>query len=109
MPLQNTRWLTVTNIALGVFVVFCLLLIAVETICDAIAKLRRHLGYEAELDQDMDRMFGPHPEMEEPRPGSLPRFCACMKRVREQLKKGGLATAQFFQHAIHYTGHPRRH
>jgi hypothetical protein len=107
MLLPNTRWLTLTNVLLGVVVVLCLLLVAVGVLCDVISKLRRFRSYERELDRDMEKAFGPQPAALSPdsRRGVLGRFCSCLTRARTAL-------AEFLQHAIrnrrHLHGHFRR-
>jgi hypothetical protein len=50
-------WLTLTNIVLGVLVVFCVLFLVIGSICETVSRLRRERSYEAELDHDMREMF----------------------------------------------------
>ena len=54
----RTIYLVVTNIVLGAAVVLLILAVATGTLCDFIVKLKRRHDAEAELDQDMHRMFG---------------------------------------------------
>ena len=59
----KTFWLTVTNIALGAFVVICFLVIAVGLLCEVLRRPRKRKSYRAELNHDMHEMFGfPHPQ-----------------------------------------------
>ena len=54
----RTLWLVVTNIALGAAVVLLILGIVTGTLCELIVKLKKRHDAEAELDRDMQRMFG---------------------------------------------------
>ena len=61
MTVQNTSWLTLTNILLGAAVVLCALIVAVGACCGVLSELKKRRSYEAELDRDMDAMFALHP------------------------------------------------
>jgi hypothetical protein len=58
MGSPETFWLTLTNIVLGVAVVLCLLIMALGVCCKALAKLKKDRSYDAELNRDMEEMFG---------------------------------------------------
>jgi hypothetical protein len=64
MPLiRQTFWLTAMNIALGALVALCCLATLVGSLYEALSRLRKRRSYAAELNHDMEQMFGP------PRPG----------------------------------------
>ena len=54
----RTIWLVATNIALGSAVVLLILGVVTGTLCELIVKLKRRHAAWAELDRDMQRMFG---------------------------------------------------
>ena len=54
----KTFWLTVTNIALGAFVVICFLVVVAGLICEALRGPRKRRSDRAEVDHDMHEMFG---------------------------------------------------
>ena len=59
----KTFWLTVTNIALGAFVVICFLVIAAGVLCEVLQGPRKRRSDRAELNHDMHEMFGfPQPQ-----------------------------------------------
>jgi len=60
MIAQNTSWLTLTNILLGVAVVLCAVIAALGACYGVLSSLKKRKSYEAELDHDMDEMFPPH-------------------------------------------------
>lgn len=55
---SRTFWLVVTNIALGVAVVVLILGVVTGALCENLLKLKRRHTALAELDRDMQRMFG---------------------------------------------------
>ena len=59
LGLPKTWWLVFTNIALGVVVVLCLLTVVVGLLYEVISRLRRRRLYRAELNHDMQELFGP--------------------------------------------------
>jgi len=61
MTVQNTSWLTLTNVLLGAAVVLCALFVALGASCELLAKLIKRKSYEAQLDHDMDEMFASAP------------------------------------------------
>ena len=92
----DTRWLTATNILLGAFVAVCFVIIILGWICEAISSRRKRASYEAELNHDMEEMFGVVPprgaavgtvpsrkEIGPPqsRVGILARLCGCLGHV----------------------------
>lgn len=54
---HSTFWLTLTNIVLGAAVVLCLVVIALEALCEAYSHHRRWRSYDVELNHDMQEMF----------------------------------------------------
>ena len=54
----RTIWLVATNIVLGAALVLLILVLVTGTICDLIVKLKRRHAAWAELDRDMQHMFG---------------------------------------------------
>jgi len=54
----KTFWLTVTNIALGAFVVACFLVVAIGLLCEILRRPRQRRSDRAELNHDMHVMFG---------------------------------------------------
>ena len=56
---QQTFWLTAMNIALGALVVLGCLAAAAGRLSGALSRLRKRRSYAAELDHDMEQMFGP--------------------------------------------------
>jgi hypothetical protein len=57
--LPQTFWLTAMNIALGALVVLGCLAAAAGRLSGALSRLRKRRSYAAELDHDMEQMFGP--------------------------------------------------
>ena len=55
----QTFWLTAMNIALGALVVLGCLAAAAGRLSGALSRLRKRRSYAAELDHDMEQMFGP--------------------------------------------------
>ena len=55
---SRTFWLVVTNIALGIAVVVLILGVLTGALCEYVLKLKRRHAAWAELDRDMQRMFG---------------------------------------------------
>jgi hypothetical protein len=55
----RTFWLTVMNIMLGAAVVLCVLATAVFLFCQLLSKSIGRSSIDAELNRDMQRMFGP--------------------------------------------------
>jgi hypothetical protein len=69
----RTFWLVVTNIVLGAAVVLLILGLATGVLCELVVKLKKRHSAWAELDRDMQRMFGVLPlpkrhHRSEPRP-----------------------------------------
>ena len=54
----RTLWLTVTNIALGVFVAACFLIVVVGLFIEILRRPGKRRRDRAELDRDMHEMFG---------------------------------------------------
>ena len=54
----RTFWLTVTNIVLGAAVVVLMLGVLTGALCEFVVKLKKRHAAWAELDRDMQRMFG---------------------------------------------------
>ena len=54
----RTFWLVVTNIALGAAVVVFILGVVTGVLCELVVKLKKRHAASAELDRDMQRMFG---------------------------------------------------
>jgi hypothetical protein len=54
----RTFWLVVTNIVLGAAVVLIILGLATGVLGELVVKLRKRHSAWAELDRDMQRMFG---------------------------------------------------
>ena len=54
----RTFWLTVTNIVLGAAVVALILGVLTGALCEFVLKLKKRHAALAELDRDMQRMFG---------------------------------------------------
>ena len=57
--LPQTFWLTAMNIALGALVVLGCLAAAAGRLSGALSRLRKRRSYAAELNHDMEQMFGP--------------------------------------------------
>lgn len=55
----RTFWLTVMNIALGAAVILCLLATTAALFGHLLSRRIRRRSIEAELNHDMQRMFGP--------------------------------------------------
>ena len=55
----QTFWLTAMNIALGALVVLGCLAAAAGRLSGSLSRLRKRRSYAAELDHDMEQMFGP--------------------------------------------------
>lgn len=56
---QDTFWLTATNIALGVLVAVCILAVAGGLLCEILSGPMKRRSYRTELKRDMREMFGP--------------------------------------------------
>jgi len=54
---SSTFWLTLTNIVLGILVVICVLMVALQALCETLSKLKRRRSYGVELNHDMREMF----------------------------------------------------
>ena len=54
-------WLVLTNVVLGAAVVVVILGIATGVLCELVAKVKRRHAAWAELDRDMQRLFGGAP------------------------------------------------
>ena len=58
----KTFWLTVTNIAMGAFVIVCFLVVGVGLVLELLRRPRQRRLDRTELNHDMAVMFGyPHP------------------------------------------------
>ena len=77
MTSPRTFWLTVTNAVLGLAVVACLLFVCAEELRAALSKRAKRRSFDAELDHDMEEMFGV------PRSRRLPRLA----RLRAWFRK----------------------
>jgi hypothetical protein len=55
---SRTFWLVVTNIALGAALVVLILGVVTGVLCELVVKLKKRHAAQAELDRDMQRMFG---------------------------------------------------
>ena len=92
LGLPKTFWLSLTNAALGAAVVLCILVIVVGLLCGSASTLWKRRHYRAEVNHDMQELFGmPHPHTA-PRPatsqpGILAHFCACVRLVVASLKR----------------------
>jgi hypothetical protein len=65
----QTFWISLTNILLGGAVILCVLVIVLGLIGGSLRLLRKRRSYQAELDRDLEEIFGtPHPR---PAPVSL--------------------------------------
>jgi hypothetical protein len=59
--LPETFWISLTNILLGGAVVLCILVIVLGLIGGSLRLLRKRRSYQAELDRDLEEIFGkPH-------------------------------------------------
>ena len=85
MAAPNTFWLTLTNIVLGALVVLCLVIMALETLCATVSKLKKRRSYGAELNHDMQEMFASaHPPVaaiHAAAPGSISKFLEAVCRI----------------------------
>ena len=54
----KTFWLVVTNIALGAALLVLILGVVTGVLCEIVVKLKKRHAASAELDRDMQRMFG---------------------------------------------------
>ena len=60
--LPQTFWISLTNILLGGAVILCILVIVLGLIGGSLRLLRKRRSYQAELDRDLEEIFGmPHP------------------------------------------------
>ncbi|MBZ5625773.1 MAG: hypothetical protein LAQ69_44845 [Acidobacteriia bacterium] len=90
--LPKTFWLSLTNALLGAAVVLCILVVVVGLLCGSVSILRKRRSYRAEMDHDMQELFGtPRPlAAHRPatgQPGILAHFCACVRLVVAPLKR----------------------
>jgi len=107
MLLSDTRWLNLTNFLMGAFVLACLVLIAVVTLCEVIATVRHRRALEDEVSRDMEDLFG-HPDHAGGKTRMF-RLCSCIQGVKRAVRGLVSDAAHFLQHALHHHGHPRRH
>jgi len=105
--LSETRWLNLTNFLLGAFVLVCLVLIAVVTLCDVIATARHRRALEEEVSRDMENMFGHQDQAGDRTP--IFRLCSCLQVVKRAIRGMFSDAAQFLQHTLHHRGHAKRH
>jgi len=103
MLASTTRWLTLTNILLGVVVAACVVVVGLGVLCELISGVRRR-SLENELDRDIGELFGhaPGSVTAGSRRATLPRLCSCVKRAITVLRK-------FLQHSIHKARHQHGH
>jgi hypothetical protein len=92
LGLPKTFWLNLTNALLGAAVVLCILVIVVGLLCGSASALWKRRHYRAELNHDMQEIFGmPHPRAAPgpatSQPGILAHFCACVRRLVAPLKR----------------------
>lgn len=92
LVLPKTFWLSLTNALLGAAVVLCFLVIVVGLLCGSASALRKRRHYRAEMDHDLEVIFGEPLPQAAPRPatgqpGTLAHFCACAGLVVASLKR----------------------
>jgi hypothetical protein len=92
LGLPKTFWLSLTNALLGAAVVLCILVIVVGLLCGSASALRKRRHYRAEMDHDMEEIFGePHPRAASRpatgQPGMLAHFCGWVGLVVASLKR----------------------
>jgi hypothetical protein len=86
--LPKTFWLSLTNALLGAALVLCILVVVIGLLCGSISAVRRRRHYRAELDHDLQVLFGTPPQQCAPiQPGILAHLCACVKLVFAPLKR----------------------
>jgi predicted histidine transporter YuiF (NhaC family) len=90
--LPETFWLSLTNALLGAAVVLFILVIVVGLLCGSASALRKRRHYRAEMDHDLEEIFGdPHPQAAPTpatsQPGILAHVCACVGQIIAALKR----------------------
>ena len=58
---SRTFWLVLTNLALGALVLLAVGGVLISLVRECVARHRKRHRVEAELDHDMEEMFGHHP------------------------------------------------